>query len=102
MEERTDYFAALRKISSAFGTTLDRDELLELIVQSAIDIFEGRAASLFLIDEESNEFVRVAQRGLSEDYLLGPHPAQEDSANFSEGRIPSGARRHHRSQTGAS
>ena len=69
MEEKTDYFAALRKISRAFGTTLDRDELLELIVQSAIDIFEGKAASLFLIDEESNEFVRVAQRGLSEDYF---------------------------------
>ena len=69
MEEKTNYFKAMRKISRAFGTTLDRDELLALVIQSAIDTMDGKGASLFLIDEESNEFVRVANQGLSEDYL---------------------------------
>lgn len=69
MEEKTNYFKAMRKISRAFGTTLDRDELLALVIQSAIDTMDGKGASLFLIDEESNEFVRVASQGLSEDYL---------------------------------
>ncbi len=69
MKGRTDYFKALREISRAFGTTLNRDELLENIIQSAVDTLKVKAASLFLIDEESNEFVRVAQVGLSDDYF---------------------------------
>ena len=69
MEEKINYFKAMRKISRAFGTTRDRDELLALVIQSAIDTMAGKGASLFLIDEERNEFVRVANRGLSEDYL---------------------------------
>lgn len=67
--EENNYFKTMRKISRAFGTTLDKDELLELIIQGAIDTMDGKGASLFLIDEESNEFVRVANKGLSEDYL---------------------------------
>ena len=80
MEEKTNYFKAMRKISRAFGTTLDRDELLALVIQSAIDTMDGKGASLFLIDEESNEFVRVANQGLSEDYLRsGLTPPQKES-----------------------
>ena len=77
--EETNYFKTMRKISRAFGTTLDRDELLELIIQSAIDTMDGKGASLFLIDEESNEFVRVANKGLSEEYLRSglTHPSTD-------------------------
>jgi GAF domain-containing protein len=69
MKANNDYFKTMRTISRAFGTTLDRDELLKLIIDSAVKIMKVKAASLFLIDQESERFVRVAGTGLSRDYL---------------------------------
>jgi len=65
----TDYFKAFCKVSKAFGTTLSKDKLLNLIVHSAIDTMAAKAACLFLADEEKDVFVPVAQHGLSENYL---------------------------------
>jgi GAF domain-containing protein len=69
MAAKNNYFRTFCKISKAFGTTLDRGKLLDLIIQSAIDIMEAKAACLFLADEEKDEFVPMAQKGLSENYL---------------------------------
>ena len=69
MTEKKDYFETMCKVSSLFGTTLDRDKLLDLIVQGAIDTMGGKAACLFLIDEEKDVSLPVAQKGLSQDYL---------------------------------
>jgi len=67
---KTDYFKTFCKISKAFGTTLKKEELLDMIVQSAIDTMDGKAACLFLMtDDGSDVFVPVAQKGLSEKYL---------------------------------
>ncbi|MBN2517005.1 MAG: GAF domain-containing protein [Deltaproteobacteria bacterium] len=74
MSVRKDYFKTICKVSTLFGTTLDSDKLLDLIVQSAIDTMEGTAACVFLIDEEKGVSVPVAQRGLSRNYL---HPTQK-------------------------
>lgn len=57
------------KINRALGATLDRDELLEITLQYVIDTMKVKGASLFLMDEESDEFVRVAVKGLSEEYV---------------------------------
>jgi GAF domain-containing protein len=70
MPEKESYFLTICKVSRALGTTLEKDALLELIVQSAIDSMDGKAACLFLQeDRESPYFVAVAQSGLSKDYL---------------------------------
>ncbi len=75
---KTDYFSTFCKISKAFGTTLNKQELLNLIVQSAIDTMDAKAASLFLADEKENVFVPVAQKGLSQNYLhAGPSQAKK-------------------------
>jgi GAF domain-containing protein len=66
---KNDYFRIFCKVSRAFGTTLDKDEILQLIVQSAVDTMKGKAACLWLVDEETNEFVAVAQKGLSKKYF---------------------------------
>lgn len=68
---QTDYFKTFCKISKAFGTTFKKEELLDIIVQSAIDTMNGKAACLFLADEEKGVSVPVAQKGLSENYLHG-------------------------------
>lgn len=69
MTKKNDYFKNICKMSRAFGTTLNKDEILKLIVQSAIDTMKGKAACLWLVDEERDEFVPVAQKGLSEKYF---------------------------------
>ncbi len=69
MTGKKDYFKTICKVSSVFGTTLDRDKLLDLIVESAIDTMEGKAACLFLTDEKKDVSLPVAQKGLSQNYL---------------------------------
>jgi GAF domain-containing protein len=63
------YFQALCNISRVLGTTLNKDEILTLILQTAQSLIKGKAISIFLIDEETNELVPIAQEGLSPEYL---------------------------------
>jgi GAF domain-containing protein len=72
MTKKHDYFKTFCKVSRAFGTTLEEDEILKLITESAIDTMGGKAACLWLADEEKNEFVPVAHKGLSEKYFAEP------------------------------
>jgi GAF domain-containing protein len=86
MTRETDYFKTFCRVSNAFGTTLGKQEILELIVQSAIETMDGKAACLFLADEESDVFVPVAQRGLSENYLhASPMHARKVVQNLLQG-----------------
>lgn len=64
-----DYFKTFCTISKAFGTTAKRDDLLKLIVDSAVESMNGKAACLFLADERKDIFVPMAQSGLSETYI---------------------------------
>ena len=69
MTKKNDFFQSICKVSRAFGTTLDKDEILKLIVESAIKTMKGKAACLWLVDEVSQEFRAVAQKGLSDKYF---------------------------------
>ena len=69
MAKTKDFFKTICKVSRAFGTTLSRQKLLELIVENAVDSMDAKAASLFLEDRKNDIFVPVAQKGLSETYL---------------------------------
>ena len=78
MTRRDNYFKTFCKISKAFGTTLGKKKLLDLIVRSAIDTMEAKAACLFLADEKKDMFVPMAQKGLSDNYLhASPLKAQK-------------------------
>ena len=69
MAPKNNYFQAFCNVSKAFGTTLSQSALLELIVESAIETMEAKAACLFLEDKTRDVFVPVAQKGLSDNYL---------------------------------
>jgi hypothetical protein len=70
MSERNDYIKAISKVGRAIGTTIERDKLLQMIVDCAVDTMEGKAACLFLAtDEKKDEYVAVAQSGLSKSYV---------------------------------
>ena len=50
MAKGINYFKSFCKISKAFGTTLGKTELLDLIVASAIETMNAKAACLFMAD----------------------------------------------------
>lgn len=69
MPREKDYFTSFCAISKAFGTAAGREELLSLIVNSAVTSMEAKAACLFLADERKDFFVVKAQAGLSDKYI---------------------------------
>jgi signal transduction histidine kinase/putative methionine-R-sulfoxide reductase with GAF domain len=53
--------AALREVGVALGTTLDLDQLLELILEKITDLLDADRATLYLLDEAKGELVsRIA------------------------------------------
>jgi signal transduction histidine kinase len=55
---------ALREVGVALGTTLDLDQLLELILDKITDAVEADRATLYLLDESNDELVsRIVQGG---------------------------------------
>lgn len=69
MPNKRDYFETFCSISLAFGTAATVDQLLELIVQSATQTMEAKAACLFLADYKQDVFIPRASYGLSKDYI---------------------------------
>ncbi len=69
MTKKHVYFKIFCNVSKAFGTSMSEEALLALIVQSAVDTMSGKAACIFLADEDKNVFVPKAQTGLSDSYL---------------------------------
>lgn len=64
-----DYFESICSVNKAFGSTLSKDKLLDMVVTNAVDTMDAKAACLFMADEKKNIIVPVAQKGLSENYL---------------------------------
>ncbi len=85
MSNQKNYFNAFFKLSRAFGTAASKDDLLDLIVQNAMENLDGKAACLFLADEKQDQFIPVAQKGLSEAYThASPMKARKIVASLLE------------------
>ncbi|MHB9072667.1 MAG: GAF domain-containing protein [Desulfobaccales bacterium] len=69
MPVRIDYFKKLCELCKTFGTARNRQELLEMIFISAMDILEGKAACLYLTEIGKQGLIPIAQKGLSESYF---------------------------------
>jgi GAF domain-containing protein len=69
MTKEKDYFRTFCKVSKAFGSTFSKEKILDLIVESAIETMDAKAACLFLADRERDIFIPTAQKGLSDNYL---------------------------------
>ncbi len=48
---------ALRQVGTALGTTLDLDDLLELVLSKVTELLEADRATLYLLDEQRHELV---------------------------------------------
>jgi GAF domain-containing protein len=69
MTTQTDYFTNLCSISRALAGNLKKQEILDLIVSTAIQSLNGRGACLFLDNREPAGMAPAAQQGLSPEYL---------------------------------
>lgn len=69
MPEQHDYFRILCNLSNAFGRARNRQELLDLLFQTAITTMEAKAACLYLVDAAKAELSPLAQKGLSSNYF---------------------------------
>ena len=86
MQKSKDYFKAICKVSQALGTAQKYEKILNLIVHSAVETMDAKAAALFLDDKQKKMFVPVAQTGLSESYLHAePHQAKQEITDVLKG-----------------
>lgn len=72
MTQGEDYFRIFCKIIKTIQNSSDREEILKLIVESAVEAMNAKACSLFLIRSRQDEdglYYPVAQTGLSENYI---------------------------------
>lgn len=84
---KNNYFETFCKVSKVLGQSQEKDKVLDLIVQSAVETMNGKAACLFLLDGEKELFVERAQTGLSKTYLhADPIQAKTIEKNFSKER----------------
>ena len=58
MTNNSDYFKTFCKISQAFGTAATEEELLGLVVRSATEALDGKAACIYLADIGDNQVAR--------------------------------------------
>ncbi len=78
MTKEKDYFQTFCNLSQAFGTAATVEDLLNLIVESAMKAMKGKASCLFLADQKQDVFLPKAQVGLSDNYLhANPLKAKE-------------------------
>lgn len=76
MHKSDEYFQIFCKTINSIQISTDQEEILQLIVKSAVEVMKAKACSLFLIGSRSNSdglFYPAAQIGLSDDYIhAGP------------------------------
>ena len=69
MAQDTDYIKSICNVIRAFGTATNKQELLDLIVEKAVDTMKGKAAALFLADPKKDIFLPAANKGLTGECL---------------------------------
>lgn len=64
-----EYFRLLHMITRAILSTLDSQQVINLITHKVIEIMKVKACSIRLINETTRELEMIASKGLSEGYL---------------------------------
>ena len=73
-----DYFSAFVSVSKAISSTLNLQEVLDLILQHAISSLELKAGAISLWNKKENRLQLISQRNLSKEFLdKGPITADK-------------------------
>jgi signal transduction protein with GAF and PtsI domain len=81
------YFDSFREVVKAVNSTLDRQEVLDLLVNNVTQVMDLKASAIRLLDPRKRTLELVASHGLSEKYLKkGPVDADQSIADAMEGK----------------
>lgn len=86
--KRDDYLTTFCTVIKSIQNTPNRDDILNLIVKSAVEVMEAKACSLFLVKSRRDSdglFYPAAQTGLSDDYIhSGPANGRDITRDIME------------------
>src|SRR5207302_1488662 len=88
MEENLRQTRALQRVTAALAGSLDLHELLDLAINSAIQIFGASRAAIFLANPGEASISTVASQGLSEEYLDAVRRRYEPQTIEAAARMP--------------
>lgn len=74
-----EYFRTLHEVTQAVLSTLDSTEVIQLMVDKAVEIMQVKAGALRLRNETSHELELIATTGLSETFLSKGQPHTDQS-----------------------
>ena len=81
------YFESFLEVVKAVNSTLDRQEVLDLLVSNATQVMNLKASAIRLLDEKQQALELEASHGLSQKYLnKGPVDADKSIADSMEGK----------------
>jgi len=81
------YFDSFREVVKAVNSTLDRQEVLDLLVNNVTQVMDLKASAIRLLDASKRTLELVASHGLSEKYLnKGPVDADKSIVDAMEGK----------------
>ena len=81
------YFDSFREVVKAVNSTLDRQEVLDLLVSNVSQVMDLKASAIRLLDPKKRTLELVASHGLSEKYLnKGPVDADKSISDAMEGK----------------
>lgn len=85
----------LVEVATSLASTLNLDELLDLVMRSAAELLDAETSSLLLLDEATGELtIEVATGGTAEDVVKQRVPRGEGVAGWAlEHRAAGGHRR---------
>jgi HD-GYP domain-containing protein (c-di-GMP phosphodiesterase class II) len=70
-QQRSQRLQALVEIIGYMGSSLNRDDILRMIIDFACQLLNAEAGSLFLVDEDTGELVLHVANNLQERKLIG-------------------------------
>ena len=89
MAREESFFSTFIKVSKAISSTLDLQEVLDLILKNAIDSLELKAGVISLLNKRENRLEVIAHRNLSEDFInKGPILADKSMPDAVETKRP--------------
>ena len=82
------FFDSFREVVKAVGSTLDLNQVMDLLVKNVTEAMELKACAVRLLNPKSRTLDLLASCGLSQDYIRkGPVDADRSIASAAEGNI---------------
>ena len=87
-KKSTELFRILHEVTRDLLDNLNPDEVVDSMVEKAIQILEIKGCGLFLLDETTGRLNMVSSKGISNEYLdKGPIDASKSMSKALEGEI---------------